>query len=91
MTVQSAVEELEELASGHDPIIHRGEDTTPLDLADRYGYDCLASAFRISYFSLRNGKVSLLKNGTLGGMIRDRRRSTPPFKKHPCPTCGRKR
>ena len=92
MTLQSAVEELSRLGSNDDPIVYRGDDTTPQELADRWGYDALAANFRISYYSVRAGKVRLLKNGTLGGMIRDRKRQNPPFKgkhavKRRCPHC----
>ncbi len=94
MTLRSAVEELTALGSNDDPIVWRGEDMTPQELADRWGYDTLAANFRISYYSVRAGKVRLLKNGTLGGMIRDRQRKSPPFKgehavKRRCPHCRR--
>lgn len=88
MTVEGAVQTLDRLGSAHDPIHFRGEEITPDDLP--YLIKPYRSAvLRIRYWTVRDGKPRML-NGTLSGMVRDRKRDSPPFKRQPCPTCGRK-
>lgn len=84
-----------ELGSAHDPIFVRGEETTPTDLEGTNWPFEDTTSIRISYFTVRNGKARLLKNGTLSGMVRDRKRKSPPFKSKyrgspRCPHCKRR-
>jgi len=79
MSVNRAIQDLEEHGSSQDPIWYQGEETTPEQLSwkvddgrsDLSGY-VLAGDVRISYYGGKD--LHLIKRGTLSGMVRDRRR-----------------
>ncbi len=76
-TLKNAVARLNELGSDQDPIIFRGEETTAVDLLPLLKVDTPAGSFRISYWVWYEGdkRMKRIKNGTLGGMIRERERA----------------
>lgn len=59
---------LERYGSTQDPIIYKGEETTPEDLL------CTMHSFsgRITYWAFRSGKMKKIRGGSFGGMINDR-------------------
>jgi len=96
-TLKHAVARLNELGSDQDPIIFRGQETTAADLLPLLKVDTLIESFRVSYWSDTGGaRLKLIKNGTLGGMIRARERGQVNYthslmeSQRRCPTCKRK-
>lgn len=73
MNIDDAVRRLGELGSEDDPIIYRGEETTPRQLEDHLCWTTPAGEPRISFYgTLANGKFGLRRSSTLLQMIRDR-------------------
>lgn len=74
MTVDRAVQDLEENGSAEDPIFYRDHETTPSRLEHMFEQNpfCSASYIRIGYYGGRD--LHLIKRGTLSGMVADRRR-----------------
>lgn len=79
MSVDRAIQDLEEHGSSQDPIFYKGQETTPEQLSwkvddgrcDLRGYT-LAGEVRIGYYGGKD--LHLIKRGTLSGMVKDRRR-----------------
>ena len=60
-----------DLGSGQDPIIFRGDDTTPMDLGYKVS-STPAQQVRLSYYGDVDGKCKLIRGGTLKRMVEDR-------------------
>jgi hypothetical protein len=78
MNLSRAVQDLEENGSSQDPIWYKGEETTPEQLEwkvsdNRHGGMAAASKIRITYYGYVKGDCLKKVNGTLSGMVRDRR------------------
>ena len=74
MNLHDAVAILDGLGSCQDPIWYKGEQTTVDRLVVGLDRACPAELTRISYWGEKDGKVRLIKNGTVTGMIADRQR-----------------
>ena len=84
MTAWEAFQLLDgELGSGDDPIIYRGEDTTPMDLGYKIS-STPAELVRFSYYGGEPGECKLVRGGTLKRMVENRialreSRTSEPF------------
>lgn len=73
MNLGEALLDLRRNGSEDDPIEYRGEETTPTQLEWKLGPLASARSTRISYSASRRGRLTHIRNGTLSGMVRDRR------------------
>jgi len=71
MTILDAVRDLEKHGSDNDPINYRGDEITPQDLLARLDDRTLAGGIRINYWGKQSARK---KDGTLSGMVTDRRK-----------------
>lgn len=69
LTCHEALQILDDLRSAQDPIIVRGEETTPERVLSAYHSNRAVPRTRIGYYTLRGW----VRRGTFAGMIRDRR------------------
>lgn len=72
MSLDQALAELDECASTQDPIIYKGEETSPEQLLYLLDQTLLAGKVRFSYWGMKSNCTQLIRNGTLAGMVKDR-------------------
>ena len=93
MYAREANDILAALGSNEDPIMLGGKDTTMSEV-DARDPDFNLAAVRFKYAAAdpkKPGRIKIVR-GTIGGMIRDRRKlygQVPREHRPICPTCGR--